>query len=130
MEDDATAMTSDFYLGHCRPAPIVVGDAASITAKLAEGLFTATVAAAYLRHDIGYAFSTRIKKLFHHNKDLLCFIVFNIFTKRVYTKYESKYLATFAPLSGRAANQRTLLFALMFSPGRTNSSPSTERRIA
>jgi len=121
MEDDATAMTSDFYLGHCRPSPIVVGDAASITAKLAKSLFTATVAAAYLRHDTGYAFSSRIKKLFHHNKFLSCSIFFNIFSKRFYTKYEGKYLATFAPLYGRAANQSTLLFALMFSPGRTNS---------
>ncbi|MEK9624626.1 MAG: hypothetical protein VW103_08710 [Halieaceae bacterium] len=87
----ATTLTCDFYFGRWRSAPIVVGDAASVTTELAKGLFTATVPATYLRHGTGNAHSYRIKKLFQHIKFPLFSIGFNVFTKRFYTKYESKY---------------------------------------
>jgi hypothetical protein len=86
-----TTLTCDFYFARWRSAPIVVGDAASVTTELAKGLFTATVPATYLRHGTGHAHSYRIKNLFQHNKFSLFSIGFNVFTKRFYTKYESKY---------------------------------------
>ena len=49
-EDDATAQTSDFYLRHWRPAPIVVGDAASSTAKFAKSGLPAPMPNTYFRH--------------------------------------------------------------------------------
>ena len=69
----------------------MVSDAASVTTEFPKGLFTATVSDTYLCHDTRYQLSYRIKKLFQHIKFSLFSIGFNVFTKRFYTKYESKY---------------------------------------
>jgi hypothetical protein len=86
-----TTLTCDFYFARWRSAPIVVGDAASVTTELAKGLFTATVPATYLRHGTGHELSCRIKKLFRGHNFSEFSMGFNVFTKRFYTKYESKY---------------------------------------